>query len=127
LPLHWQDDAFATIRKNGVGEDRLSLVHSKIAEHVHEVENKGTKYDIISLSNIADWMTDAQIEELIQTVSRVLKSGGFLLMRKALAGPSTLVQLMEKHLRVDPVVNAQVSAAERSMFWHEISVGFKET
>jgi hypothetical protein len=81
-------------------------------------------FDLISLSNIADWMNEAQFSATVTRASECLKPGGALLARTATGRPM-IVEVMGQHIQMDSLFNAELSQIERGPWFRIIAVGFR--
>lgn len=122
LPLYLQEENYLSLRKQGI-HHRLLLRQGNVVEFLADGASAFGNYDLISISNIADWMTPEQFSHLIAVARARLNPGGVLLARTAT--PRTMiVEDMGKSLRVDSDFNRSLSAVERGPWFRIISAGF---
>jgi S-adenosylmethionine-diacylglycerol 3-amino-3-carboxypropyl transferase len=81
-------------------------------------------YDLIQLSNILDWSSDAECEAVAVPVLDNLAPGGFLLVRQ-LNNVRPLPTAWTRGLDFDPGLERELHAADRSFFYSAIRVGRK--
>lgn len=115
--------------------DTYQLLQHKVQNHkpewIHgnilDVINKlaaSTTFDLISISNIADWMTELDYERTLQNALRSLSNGGAFLARKATGG-FPLSDIAKKYLVIDEDITQDLKSIERGPMWSDIMVGFK--
>ncbi len=81
-------------------------------------------YQLLQLSNILDWLSEAETESLVSPVLDNLAPGGFLLVRQ-LNNVRPLPTQWMKHLDFDPAFERSLHASDRSFFYSAIRVGRK--
>lgn len=75
------------------------------------------KYHFVHTSNITDWMKGNQLKEIMEQISRVLKIGGFVVMRRLLADYS-LADFMGNYFQI-----IDIPLVDRTHFYSEVVVG----
>jgi len=108
--------------------ERLSQSVGKVTCHTGRVAealaaNPGP-YQLIMLSNILDWSSEADAESMARPVLDALAPGGFLLMRQ-LNNVRPLPRSWMTSLDFDPTLERELLAADRSFFYSAIRVGRK--
>lgn len=122
FPLYLQPLVQASIRAlNGY---RLKLHHGNFVEKMLELSQSGG-FDLISMSNLSDWMPIPDLHEAIAKAVGCLNPGGALIGRR-LNGDHHLKNVISQHLHVDERFSAELLAADRSFFYQEVVVGFAE-
>ncbi|MEZ4662708.1 MAG: DUF3419 family protein [Caldilineaceae bacterium] len=122
-PLYLQEKGQALLRHLGV-RDRLHLHHGNIIEIMAPLVAQDGPFDLISLSNIADWMNEAQLCALLQQAAAALRPGGGILARTAsLCSP--LGAVMRQQLQTDHALNAELPQIERGPWFRTIVAGFR--
>ena len=81
-------------------------------------------FDLISLSNIMDWMSPADITTLLVKLQNQMKSGAIVLYRQ-LNNPIELEPEFGDSFQFDPALGNRLLEAERSLFYSSIHVGKK--
>jgi len=81
-------------------------------------------FDLISLSNIMDWMSPADITTLLVKLQNQMKSGAIVLYRQ-LNNPIDLETEFGDSFQFDPALGNRLLEAERSLFYSSIHVGKK--
>lgn len=81
------------------------------------------QFDLISVSNIPDWLDEAAYSTMMELALPCLRKGGAILARKATGGDS-LEDLSRKLLHIDNNFNAQLLRTERAPMWKDIAAGF---
>ena len=122
LPLYLQMQGQAALRRLGVGS-RLRLVAGNVLEQMRLLASASGPFDLISLSNIPDWMTDAQFGDAVAAARASLTPGGALLARTATGSPM-IQQVMERGLRSETGLNARLAEVERGPWFRTIAAGF---
>jgi S-adenosylmethionine:diacylglycerol 3-amino-3-carboxypropyl transferase len=123
LPLYLQQAGQEALRELGIAH-RLSLHHGNLLERMPHLAAQGGGYDLISLSNIADWMQGPQIEALVGTACACLNPGGALLLRAA--NPEAPIDaVVSAMMDSDPGRVARLQAGERGPWFRSIAAGFR--
>lgn len=122
LPPYLRAADQAQIRQ--LGTKRLALDLGTFAERL-EALSAGGLFDLIQISNISDWMPIPEVQDLLSRSKRRLRPGGAVLGRR-LNGDHVLAEVFAQALRVDPALNAELLALERSRFYREVVAGFGE-
>ena len=102
------------------------------AAHVHCVTSTITEalaahpgpYQVIQLSNILDWSSEADSDALAEPVLQHLAPGGYVLVRQ-LNNVRPLPNAWMKALEFDTALERELAAADRSFFYSSIRVGRK--
>lgn len=81
-------------------------------------------YDLIQLSNILDWSSQAETRALAAPVLEHLAPGGLLLVRQ-LNNVRPLPTSWMKALDFDPALERELHALDRSFFYSAVRVGRK--
>jgi S-adenosylmethionine-diacylglycerol 3-amino-3-carboxypropyl transferase len=81
-------------------------------------------YEMIQLSNILDWSSEADSASLSGPVLSNLANGGFLLVRQ-LNNVRPLPRSWMEQLDFDPTLERELAASDRSFFYSSIRVGLK--
>lgn len=123
LPRYLQHDGQAALRALGIAS-RLALHQGNLLDLMPQLAAQGGAYDLISLSNIADWMDEAQVRSLVAAACACLQPGGALLIRAA--NPAAPIQpvvaaLMER----DPALDAALPTIERGPWFRTVIAGFR--
>ena len=79
-------------------------------------------FDLISLSNIMDWMSSADIASLMVQLQNEMKSGTIVLYRQ-LNNETDLEADFGDSFEFDPVLGVRLLEAERSLFYSSVHVG----
>lgn len=80
-------------------------------------------FDLVSLSNVMDWMDDAAIATLARALCATLEPGAALLWRQ-LNNPVAHERRFEPAVRFDLALSERMLDAERSLFYSRVRVGF---
>lgn len=123
LPLYLQEDSWAALRRLGT-QDRFHLKVGNILEQLEQLAGESGPFDLISISNIADWMSDEQYSGAVARIAGTLRPGGALLARTGTGNPMILEQT-GKHLRMEPDFNRELSRVERGPWFRTIAAGFR--
>ena len=103
--------------------ERLHLVAGNALEQIAALAPQ-RPFDLISISNIADWMSAAQFAEAMLLARECLAPGGAVLARTATGSPM-IVEVMRKYLGVDDALNAALPRIERGPWFRVVNAGFK--
>jgi S-adenosylmethionine:diacylglycerol 3-amino-3-carboxypropyl transferase len=123
LPLYLQMQGQEVLRRLGVRE-RLRLRVGNMLEQMTVLAQAHGAFDLISLSNIADWMSDAQFTGVVTQAREGLREGGALLARMG-TGSRMIVDVMAQQLHLDDAFNAELLRVERGPWFRTIAVGFR--
>ncbi len=123
LPLYLQLQGQAALRRLGT-EDRLRLQIGNMVERMAPLADAYGPFDLISISNIADWMTDAQFGAFVVQAHSCLAPGGALLARTA-TGSTMIREVMAARMQFDPAFDAKLLEVERGPWFRTIAVGFR--
>ncbi|MBX3050752.1 MAG: DUF3419 family protein [Caldilineaceae bacterium] len=123
LPLYLQEQGWATLRRIGT-QERLHLRTGSIFDQMDQLVEASGPFDLISISNIADWMSDEQYSGAVARIAGALGLGGALLARTG-TGSSMILEQTGKHLQLDAEFNRQLSHAERGPWFRTIVAGFR--
>ena len=122
LPLYLQLRGQEALRQLGTRE-RLRLHTGNILEQM-KLLSASEPFDLISISNIADWMNDAQFAGMVTQAHECLKPGGALLARTG-TGNQMIMGIMAQHMRTDAAFDAELLTVERGPWFRTIAVGFR--
>jgi S-adenosylmethionine:diacylglycerol 3-amino-3-carboxypropyl transferase len=123
LPLYLQYDGQEALRRLG-SRERLKLHIGSIFEQAKALAPKVGGFDLISISNVADWMDEPQLAAVVADMQACLNPGGALLARTVRDG-RMIAEAMGRHLAVDDAFNAQLAEIERGPWFRTISAGFR--
>jgi S-adenosylmethionine-diacylglycerol 3-amino-3-carboxypropyl transferase len=79
-------------------------------------------YDLVSLSNLFDWMAEAEAAAVAQRLARSLRPGARLVLRQ-LNHAKDFQRHFAPYVRFDDELGARLLAADRSLFYTRVSVG----
>ncbi len=121
LPYYLQTSGQASLKQTAA---RLHLYAGNILDWIPRLAAAEGAFDLVSISNIADWMTEEEFRAVVIMVRGVLKTGGALLARTAT--PNRMIEtIMSQELDVDLQFNVELSQVERGAWFRVISAGFK--
>ncbi len=123
LPLYLQAQGQAALRRLGV-RDRLHLAAGNVLEQMPALARDQGAFDLISISNIADWMTNEQFGAAVVQARGCLTPGGALLARTGTGSPM-IIEEMGREMHVDAGLNAQLPHIERGPWFRTLAVGFR--
>jgi S-adenosylmethionine-diacylglycerol 3-amino-3-carboxypropyl transferase len=123
LPLYLQQDGQAALQRLGT-QERLRLHAGNMLERMVPLADAYGSFDLISISNIADWMTAEQFAATVTNARGCLTPGGALLARTATGSPM-IVDVMEQHMATDNAFNDQLLLVERGPWFRTLAVGFQ--
>jgi S-adenosylmethionine:diacylglycerol 3-amino-3-carboxypropyl transferase len=123
LPLYLQQEGQAALKRLGTHE-RLRLHPGNMLEQMAPLANAYGSFDLISISNIADWMTAEQFSAMVVNARAYLAPGGALLARTA-TGSAMIVDVMGQHMLMDRAFNDELLLVERGPWFRTIAVGFR--
>ncbi len=123
FPLYLQAQGQAALQRLGTRK-RLRLHAGNIVEQMSSLTAIYGPFDLISISNIADWMSEAQFSATVMQARECLRPGGALLARTATGRPM-IVEIMDQHMQTDHEFNAKLPRIERGPWFRTIAVGFR--
>jgi S-adenosylmethionine:diacylglycerol 3-amino-3-carboxypropyl transferase len=123
LPLYLQMQGQAALQRLGT-HGRLRLHSGNMIEQMTALAQAHGAFDLISLSNIADWMSDAQFAGVVTQARECLREGGALLARMG-TGSTMIVDVMAQHMHTDNTFNVELLNVERGPWFRTIAVGFR--
>jgi S-adenosylmethionine:diacylglycerol 3-amino-3-carboxypropyl transferase len=124
FPLYLQPQGQAALQQLGTRE-RLHLHTGNVLEQMTLLANSYGPFDLISISNIADWMNEAQFSATVVQARDCLKPGGALLARTATGRPM-IIEVMRQQMSVDDEFNTELPQIERGPWFRTISTGFRQ-
>lgn len=123
LPLYLQSAGHAALRRLGV-QDRLRLHVGNLLEQMRPLAEQHGAFDLISVSNIADWMTEEQFHALVAQSRDCLAPGGALLARTSTGRPM-IRDVIGAQLKTDAELDRELPSIERGPWFRTIAVGFR--
>lgn len=121
FPLYLQSHGQAALRHLGTRE-HLHLESGNLVEKMSTLAAAYGPFDLISISNIADWMSEEQFGALVTQAKICLNPGGGLLARTA-TGRSMIIEVMGRYLFIDQTFNARLPHIERGPWFRTIAAG----
>lgn len=121
LPLYLQASGQADLLRLGI-DQRLHLETGNVLAVAPDLAGQVGGFDLISLSNIADWMDDAQFDAAVRAMKSCLTAGGALLARTA-TGSSMIVDVMRRHLYLDDALQSALPKIERGPWFRTLAAG----
>jgi len=123
LPRYLQLEGQAALHYLGI-QERLRLHTGNFLEQLAPLAVAYGPFDLISISNIAEWLSEAQLHTLVTQARDHLRSGGALLARTA-TGVSTIVDVIGQHLQIDDTFDRVLAQVERGPWFRIIAAGFR--
>jgi S-adenosylmethionine:diacylglycerol 3-amino-3-carboxypropyl transferase len=123
FPLYLQSQGQSALQQLGT-QDRLHLHTGNVLEQMTALAAAHGLFDLISISNIADWMTDVQFGAAVDQARGCLNPGGALLARTATGSPM-IIEVMDQHMQMDQAFNNTLSQIERGPWFRTIATGFR--
>jgi S-adenosylmethionine:diacylglycerol 3-amino-3-carboxypropyl transferase len=123
LPLYLQASGQAALLRLGISQ-RLHLETGNLLTAAPGLAAQVGGFDLISLSNIADWMDDAQFDAVVRDLKACLTAGGALLARTA-TGSSMIIDVIRRHLAVDDAFLSALPAIERGPWFRILAAGLR--
>jgi len=99
-------------------------IHFHHGPFLTQMQALNKKWDIIQTSNISDWMPIPQMKEMFTIAKSCLKDKGALISRR-LNGDHILSEIMQEVLFTNNDLNNDLKKNDRSYFYSEVVVGFK--
>ena len=90
---------------------------------IDQVSDLG-RFDLVSLSNIMDWMSPADITSLLGNLKSQMKSGAIVIFRQ-LNNPTDLETYFGDSFQFDSVLENKLLEYERSLFYSGLHIGKK--
>lgn len=122
FPLYLQLAGQTALQQLGTRE-RLRLHTGNILEQMTSLAAAHGPFDLISLSNIADWLSESQFDAAVTQARECLSPGGALLARTA-TGRTMIVEVMARQMQMDHTFNAELRQIERGPWFRTIAAGF---
>ena len=97
------------------------FVHGRMSDTLAVMPEESA--DFVHLSNILDWLSEAEATECLRRAARVLRFGGMVLLRQL--NSTLVIPALDSGLRWDTVFGAELHAQDRSFFYHAIHVGMR--
>lgn len=123
-PLYLQQEGQDALRGLGI-RNRLHLEAGNMIQQMPTLVEQFGAFDLISISNIADWMSEEQITGIVQMALNALAPGGALLGRLAGSGRTLLADVIARHMATDDALNVRLPQIERAPWFRSITAGFK--
>ena len=123
LPAYLQTNAQASL-KQSTKLNQLYLHAGNIVEQANLLTANSGPFDVISISNIVEWMNDSQFDGMLIQLRTCLKPGGAILAR-SVSSSRMIIDGMAKHMRIDPALNQTLPQVERGPWFRTISAGFR--
>jgi S-adenosylmethionine:diacylglycerol 3-amino-3-carboxypropyl transferase len=124
FPAYLQARVYLALRESG-GLDRLHLHTGSIFDQAKVLASASGAFDLISISNIADWMDDRQFGEIVGQMRECLTPGGALLARTA-TGSSMIIDVMNRLLRSEVGFYDELARVERGPWFRTLAAGFRD-
>ncbi len=122
LPGYLQEHAQVALNAGGK-IDRLQLRAGNVLEQAVALNRESGPFDLISISNIVEWMGQDQFGGLVAQLGQCLKPQGALLAR-SVSDNRMIVEGIAKHMRIDESLNQRLVSVERGPWFRNIAVGF---
>lgn len=123
LPPYLQSAGQAALRELGIAQ-RLNLHCANLLVLLPQLNEQRGGYHLISLSNIADWMDEPQIQALVEAACACLVPGGALLIRAA--NPSASIRpAVAAAMDVPAELDALLPSVERGPWFRTLAVGLR--
>ncbi len=97
----------------------IRFIHAALSD-VHDL----SRYDLIHLSNVFDWMGDDEAQSLVSHLCARVRPGACILWRQ-LNNRVDRCAMVSPAFLCDPYVDAKLLAIERSFFYEKVHVGVR--
>jgi S-adenosylmethionine:diacylglycerol 3-amino-3-carboxypropyl transferase len=124
VPACLSERGQSVLRRRGVAQ-RLRLHVGSIFDLAEALAAAHGRFDLISISNIADWMSDDQFAAIVARMQPCLAAGGALLARTA-TGSRMIADVLARSMRTDDALNAALARVERGPWFRTIGAGFRD-
>jgi S-adenosylmethionine:diacylglycerol 3-amino-3-carboxypropyl transferase len=112
------------IENYDISESSAAKIHYYVGDISQFLDRDlSEKYDLISLSNVSDWMAESDVIKLVQRAEKNLRAGGSLVMRR-LNSDISLYEIM-REIGFANILDA--GNIERSQFYDEVLIGIKSS
>jgi S-adenosylmethionine-diacylglycerol 3-amino-3-carboxypropyl transferase len=103
------------------------LVGKKFQFLETSAENVNTykSYDLVSLSNIFDWMEVDQVAKVAMSISKDMKAGAYIVYRQ-LNNETDFRKFFDSKIKFDDRLSKKLHFQDRSLFYSSLHVGRKE-
>ncbi len=123
LPLYLQHASQVLLRNLGI-RDRLRLHAGNMIELMAPLAERHGPFDLISISNITDWMNDEQFRGVVRAAIPCLRPGGALLARAANSA-APIRGVIASEMQLLPDLDAALPAIERGPWFRTLAVGLR--
>jgi S-adenosylmethionine-diacylglycerol 3-amino-3-carboxypropyl transferase len=123
VPAYLSERGYASLRQPGVLA-RLHLHVGSLFDQAERLARDGGPFDLISLSNIVDWLDDAELARVTARLGAFLTPGGAVLARSA-SGTRAVSEIMSHHLETRPALDEALAGVERGPWFRAVAVGFR--
>lgn len=89
----------------------------------HISNQQSASLDFVHLSNILDWLPEADASNLLQQTGRVLRPGGTVIIRQL--NSSLDIRAMQNDIAWDGALSRAMLIRDRSFFYSNLHIGFK--
>lgn len=125
FPAYLQASGYRALREPET-LDRLHLHVGSIFDRAKLLVIASGTFDLISISNIADWMDDRQFGEVVGQMRECLTSGGALLARTA-TGSRMIIDVMSRLLPSPNGCGDELARVERGPWFRTVAAGFRSS
>lgn len=122
LPIYLQKAGQQALRLPGRLE-QLKLHQGNLLEKMVAIAEGEEPFDLISISNIADWMSEDDLRKLVVRAKGYIKPGGAFLAR-ALNPAQKLADALGHSLILDSEFNSNLPEIERGPWFRQVVAGF---
>jgi len=122
LPLYLQEEPQEAIRQLGAGPSRLRFhIGDVISVASRLCQERSSAFDMISISNILDWVPENSAAEFVQSFHDLLKPGGMLVARHETKAKAYFPSLLSNltGFTLDPEFNLHLHHTERSLLMRD--------
>lgn len=123
-PLYLQQEGQEALRKAGA-LDLLHLAAGNMVEQMGVLAENFGGFDLISISNIADWMSEEQFGNVVKLAKKCLTPGGAFLARMA-AESEFLREKIGQEMGIDAGLNEALPKIERGPWFRTVAAGFNQ-
>ncbi len=123
FPAYLQEEGYRALRQAGRLE-RLHLHTGSIFDQAKSLADLAGGFDLISISNVADWLDDRQFADAVSQMRECLTAGGALLARTATGSPM-ISDVIATQLRSDAKFNNELARIERGPWFRIVAAGIR--
>ena len=102
---------------------RMSLHNGNFLGRMQALVAEGGKFDLISFSDVTDWMPTREVQTLFRAAQSCVVEGGAVLARR-LNGDYRLADMMRRYFTVDSALSRQMHGRDATFLYNEVVAAY---